>query len=86
MPDAFADRVRSPHDPAIAIFDVSPDDNADLVQTTTALNVTTPGMVRVTTVDGSVSDISIRPGQAFPIRVRRVWQTGTTATGIRGRG
>jgi hypothetical protein len=26
----------------------------------------------------------IHPGEAFPIRVSRVWLTGTSATGIRG--
>lgn len=84
MPDAFADRHRRPTDPAITLFDITPDDVANLAHVTTALNVATPGTVRVTTVDGSVSDISVQPGQAFPIRVRRVWLTGTTATGIRG--
>lgn len=84
MPDVFADRHRRPTDPAITVFDIAPDDGADLAQVTIALNVATPGTVRVTTVDGSTSDISVNPGHAFPIRVRRIWLTGTTATGIRG--
>ena len=49
-----------------------------------ALNVATPGTVRVTTLDGSTSDVSIHPGHAFPIRARRVWATGTTGTDLRG--
>ena len=84
MPDAFASRVRSPIDPAITVFSITPDDGADLGRVTTALNVATPGTVRVTTADGSVDDITVHPGHAFPIRARRVWLTGTTATGIRG--
>jgi hypothetical protein len=84
MPDAFADRHRRPTDPAITVFDIMPDDETDLAQVTTALNVATPGTVRVTTADGSVADISVHPGQAFPIRARRIWLTGTTATGLRG--
>ena len=84
MPDAFADRHRRPTDPAITVFDIIPNDSADLGKVTTALNVATPGTVRITTVDGSVSDITVHPGECFPIRVRRVWQTGTSATGIRG--
>lgn len=84
MPDAFASRHRRPNDPAITIFDITPDDDADLAQVTTALNVATPGTVRVTTADGSVSDVTVQPGVSFPIRVRRVWQTGTSATGLRG--
>lgn len=84
MSDAFANRMRSPTDPAVTVFSITPNDAVDLPRTTTALNVATPGTVHVTTADGSQGDISIHPGQAFPIRVTRVWQTGTTATGITG--
>lgn len=84
MPDVFADRHRRPTDPAITVFEITPDDGSDLAQVTVALNVATPGTVRVTTLDGSISDVSIHPGAPFPIRVRRVWATGTTATGLRG--
>lgn len=84
MPDPFANRMRKPSDPAVTVFAITPDDGADLAQPTTAINVTTPGKVRVTTLDGSEGTISIHPGQAFPIRVARVWNTGTTATGITG--
>lgn len=77
-------RQRRPSDPAITVFDIVPDDGGDLPHVTAALNVATPGTVRVTTDDGSVSDITVHPGVAFPIRARRIWQTGTTATGLRG--
>lgn len=84
MPNAFADRHRRPSDPPITVFDITPDDGADLAHVTTALNVATPGTVRVTTLDGSVADLTVHPGQPFPIRVTRVWLTGTSATGLRG--
>lgn len=84
MSDAFADRMRSPNDPAISIFEITPDDANDLPSVTIAMNVATPGTVRLTMADGSVSDVTIHPGQAFPVRARRVWTTGTSATGIRG--
>ena len=84
MGDSFANRHRSIGDPAIAVFDIVPDDTEDLGQPTVALNVATEGTVRVTTIDGSVADVTVYPGHAFPLRVRRVWQTGTSATGIRG--
>ena len=84
MPDAFAARVRSPADPAVTLFDITPDDGADLPHVTTAMNVATPGTVRVTMADGSVGDLTIHPGQPFWVRASRVWLTGTTATGIRG--
>lgn len=84
MPNAFGTRHRRPTDPAIAVFDITPDDGTDLPHVTTALNVATPGTIRVTSVDGSVADVTVHPGAAFPIQATRVWLTGTTATGIRG--
>ena len=84
MPNRFSNRTRSPADPAATVFDIVPDDGTDLSQVTTALNVSTPGTVRVTTSGGTTADLSIHPGQAFPVQAIRVWLTGTTATGIRG--
>ena len=84
MSDPFANRTRSPADPAVSVFEITPNDSSDLNHATTALNVITPGRVRVTTVDGSEGTISIYPGNTVPIRVTRVWHTGTTATGITG--
>lgn len=84
MPDTFASQIRSMSDPAITVFEIVPDDSADLPLVTLALNVASVGTVRVTTADGSISDVTVNPGQVFPLRVSRVWQTGTSATGIRG--
>lgn len=83
MPDGFANRTRTPSDPAVTQIEVTPDDATDLARVSLALNVATPGTVRVTTQDGTITDVHIHPGHAFPLRVRRVWATGTTATGIR---
>lgn len=77
-------RFRRFTDPATTVFDITPDDAQDLARITTALNVATPGTVRVTTEEGSTADITVHPGIAFPVRARRIWHTGTTATGIRG--
>lgn len=84
MTDSFQTRTRRPGDPAATVFDIVPDDDTDLDQTTTGLAVATPGTVRLTAIDGSIADVVIHPGTAFPIRARRVWATGTSATGIRG--
>ena len=84
MSDAFSSHVRGLGDPAASVFDITPDDAADLPKVTVALNVASPGTVRVTMADGTVSDLTMAPGHPFPLRARRVWLTGTTATGIRG--
>lgn len=84
MSDIFAHQARSPGDPAITAFAVTPDDATDLPQVTIALNVATPGTLRVTMADGSTSDLKVAAGLSIPARVRRVWATGTTATGITG--
>ena len=82
MTDVFANQARSPGDPAVSAFAVIPDDASDLAQVTTALNVATPGSVRVTLADGTQAHLAIAAGQSIAVRVRRVWQSGTTATGI----
>jgi hypothetical protein len=43
-----------------------------------------PGVVRVTPLAGGTADVFIDAGVVFPLRVSRVWATGTTATGICG--
>lgn len=83
MSDAFSNRTRKPTDPAVSIAEIVPDDANDLDRASIALNVNTPGTLRVTMVDGTIGDLSIHPGHALPARVRRIWATGTTATGIR---
>ena len=81
--DKFYGSQDSTSSPATGIFEVLPDDAVDLAEVTIGLNVATPGIVRVTTLDGSVSDVSLAAGSVVPLRVTRVWATGTTATGIR---
>ena len=61
---------------------VTPNDGADLVDTTRALNVASSGVVSVVTLDGSILDLYIAAGIVFPIAVKRVRSTGTTAGGI----
>lgn len=75
----FATRLESP---AVFMEAVTPSDIVDLPTPSRALNVAESGMVRVTTVGGSTGDLFIASGGAFPVRVRRIWATGTTALGI----
>lgn len=63
---------------------IGPDDNVDLPHATRALNVAGSGAVRLTTIEGDTLTLYITAGVAFPIRAARVFQTGTTASGIVG--
>ncbi len=82
--DNFSSDEPKLHSPATLIEEIFPDDQTELKNVTRALNVATSGTVRVMTVDGTLGDVFIAAGGTFPVRVRRVLATGTTATGIRG--
>lgn len=82
--DRFDSYPATPGEPAGTILEIVPNDAADLPELVSSLNVETPGSVRVTTRDGSTGTVFVAAGIAFPLRVAKVWATGTTATGIRG--
>ena len=59
---------------------VTPSDSVDLPQFS-VIYVGGAGNVKVTTAQGSVVTFSgVNAGTVIPVRVRRVWSTGTTAT------
>lgn len=65
--------------PATHAVGVTPDNTANLNHLTRALYVGTGGDVRVTIADGStVTFVNMVQGW-HPIRITRVWATGTTA-------
>jgi hypothetical protein len=78
-----AGSVMSPASQAVAI---SPNDTNDLETPTRGLYVGAGGDVRVTLVGDTnpVTFAGLAGGVAHPIRAKRVWATGTTATGIIG--
>lgn len=82
--DKYSAYVDTPGLPASFVLEIQPDDDTDLPQILSGLNVATPGTVRVTTRDGSVGSVFVEAGTIFPLRIKRVWATGTTATGICG--
>lgn len=82
--DPFATDPVTLTTPACDVEEIVPDDGTDLTHVTKALNAATAGSVRVTTEAGTVAEIFLAAGAVFPLRVRRVWATGTTATGLRG--
>jgi len=82
MHDKFEDFQDSLHSPPAHAQTVVPDDAADLPHACRCLNVAADGFVRLTTVRGDVVTLSVYAGTLFPIRARRIWATGTTASGI----
>lgn len=77
--DGFSGGLESP---ATHIVAATPSNSADLAHASRAINVAGAGSVRVTTVGGTTGTFHVAPGFPFPIRATRIWQTGTTATGI----
>lgn len=67
--------------PAEDFYPVVPDDNADLAVNTRALCLAVGGTVKLNKLDGSAVTLTL-PAGVIPIRVRRIWSAGTTATGI----
>lgn len=82
MIDQFHNHASSLESPASHIQAVTPHDQENLAFISRALAVGGEGLVKVTTLSGSVGTIFVAPGAPFPIRVSRVWATGTTATQI----
>lgn len=77
--DGFAGGLESP---ATHVLAATPSDTADLTHASRAINVAGAGAVRVTTIGGTTGIVYVAAGVPFPIRATRIWQTGTTATGI----
>lgn len=61
---------------------VTPNDATDLPEVTLSLYVGTAGSLKVTMFDGSVVTYPAIAVGRHGLRVRRVWATGTTATGL----
>ena len=70
-------------EPWVDAFTITPDDNADLSIVPRCLLIGTAGDVKVTTLVGTVIILPL-PAGYNPGRVKRVWATGTTASGVYG--
>ena len=82
---AAADTSGGTTAPASRAFEISPGDNADLTNVTRALWAGVTGTVKVTMEGGDVVNLVGFPaGMPIPLRVRRVWSTGTSATSLVG--
>lgn len=82
MADKFSAHAESLSSPPAHLMSVTPDDGQDLPHVSRGLNVLVGGTVRVTSAQGETETLMIAAGIVFPVRVRRIWATGTTATGI----
>lgn len=66
-------------------FDIAPDDSSDLVTLPRAVMVTGGGDISAVLKDGGTVTLpGLSPGVLYPIRPRRIFATGTSATGIKG--
>lgn len=68
--------------PATDIQPVSPSDANDLPQIATTLYVEQGGTIAITTVSGASRSVTVADYSFLPVGVKRVFATGTTATGI----
>ena len=83
--DAFQHHGTGLESPANFAKAITPSDSADLSDLPRALYAAVDGAVRVTLRSGGdpVSFARIA-GVPLPLRVKRVWATGTTASGLVG--
>lgn len=70
--------------PVTGAFSITPNDSTDLAEVTLSLYVSVAGAVKVTMNDGSVVTYANLTAGRHPLRVKRVWATGTAATGLVG--
>lgn len=71
--------------PATGLLAITPSDGADLTVMPRAIMVKQPGDLAVVMKDGTTGTLpALQAGVPYPVRVRRVLATGTTATGIVG--
>lgn len=69
--------------PAYNALEVTPNDAVDLANTTRALYVGVAGDVKVDMYgSGTVTFVGVSAGSLLPVRVDRVYSTGTTAASI----
>lgn len=73
--------------PAVSIFLITPNNSVDLSTPTRGLSIAAEGDLRVLTINDetvTVPEGALAAGIIHPICVKRVYSTGTTATGIVG--
>lgn len=82
--DLFENYTQGLESPATRMMEITPSDTTDLAFVTRAVTTETAGHLQVVTAAGDTGRIFIAAGVPFPIRVRQILATGTTASGIVG--
>lgn len=80
--DDFGNYSSGLDSPAAHDVDVTPSDSADMPHASRALYITTGGTIRYTTVGGNTVTRTVPDNFILPLRVKRVWATGTSAADI----
>jgi hypothetical protein len=81
----FDDNLTPVDAPALHAFAVTPADGSDLANATRGVYVGAAGSLKVDMVgSGTVTFANLAAGVIHPLRVVRIYATGTTATGIIG--
>ena len=72
-------------DPCERGFAITPNDDENLEAVTRGVYVGASGALKVTLDGGSTITLpAVNAGAIYPLRVRKVFATGTTATGLHG--
>lgn len=83
MSDPFASLAPGLTSPAITAEPVTPSNSVPLTAPSRSIYVAGGGDLRVTMMSGAVVTFAgVLGGAIYPLRVRQVMATGTTATGI----
>lgn len=78
----LANRSAADTAPADDILQVTPADGADIAAGSRALVIGTAGALKITTAAGNTVTLTGVPAGVLPVKVTRVWATGTTAANI----
>lgn len=85
LKDTFEGMLPGLTSPAEGVLSIAPNDALDLDKIPRVLMVATVGNVAVVMKDGTSGVLpGLQPGVPYPVRVKRVLASGTTATGIVG--
>lgn len=86
----MSDRIKTRHtgkavaltNPITGCFAITPNDTTDLQEVPISIYVGGAGTLKVTMYDGSVVAYPAIAAGRHNLRVKRVWATGTSATGL----